>query len=372
MSVEYFQRAEIIEKVWRRLANNEHLFIPGPRRIGKTSLLHHLRDNPQKGLFPIYVITEAADSLNEFYRKLHFHLTQDEVLGKLAKWSAKASELLKRHRIDEIGGKGVKLGSNEVDYLEEFKKLIRNLDLEGKIVLMVDEFPQTLENILEYKDEAEAKRLLQTQREMRIDPDIREKLLFVYAGSIGLENVVARINATKHINDLSNVIIPALTRGQGLEFLDILLIDRQLDASPEVKNYLLDAVEWLIPFYLRVIVDELTTTTVAPADVDAAINELLKCRNHFDHWHQRLRISLSKEEYLFAKALLNLASSPERPQISSAEITDLAVQYGVVSSQTEVLGTLKHDGYIDNLEHPQTYRFNSPIVRLWWWRNIAN
>ncbi len=318
------------------------------------------------------MITEAADSLNEFYRKLYSHLTQEDIFSGLKKLTTKAQQSIKKIKIEEIGTKGVKFAAAEINYLEEFTRLIRNLELDRKIVLMIDEFPQTLENILEYKSKQEAIQLLQTQRELRIDPEIKKKLLFIYVGSIGLENVVSRIDSTKHINDLAKVTLPALTREQALEFIDETFTDHQLAKCPDVISYLFDSIEWLIPFYLRAVVEELPTTDLTTAHVDTAIDELLECRNHFEHWHSRLRTALNKDEYLFAKALLNLASTPKKQHISSAEITDLAVQHKVLDHQTEVMGMLKHDGYLNNHENPQEYSFNSPIVRLWWWRNIAN
>lgn len=37
-----------------------------------------------------------------------------------------------------------------------------------------------------------------------------------------------------------------------------------------------------------------------------------------------------------------------------------------------LVGILKHDGYLNNQEDPARYRFNSPVIREWWWRNVAN
>jgi len=44
----------------------------------------------------------------------------------------------------------------------------------------------------------------------------------------------------------------------------------------------------------------------------------------------------------------------------------------VSSRHVDLVGILKHDGYLNNQEDPAHYRFNSPVIREWWWRNVAN
>jgi len=55
-------------------------------------------------------------------------------------------------------------------------------------VLMVDEFPQTIENIVRNSNEQAAIQFLQSNREIRQNPALSQHLQFIYTGSIGLEN----------------------------------------------------------------------------------------------------------------------------------------------------------------------------------------
>jgi len=334
--------------------------------------LKHLLANPPPGFFPVYVITESPDSVNEFYRKLLLHLIGEDFIGTVIRHSKRMGLRLKTLRIEEIG-ETVKFGAPaEVDFASEFERFLQDLDLDGTILLMIDEFPQALENIIDNEGEDEANRLLRTQRECRQNPILQSKIQFIYAGSIGLENVVARINASKHINDLDAVHIPPLSRHQAKVFLRQELRYSGIEMPAEIQTHLLDLLDWLIPFYIRGVVEELPKVSNTEQQIERAINGLLEQQQYFEHWLQRLRISLPHQQFLFAKAVLNACSNPEAPRITSAEITNLTVEHQVSNSHNDIMAVLKHDGYLNNQDDPRVYRFSSPIVRMWWWRNVAN
>ena len=104
--------------------------------------------------------------------------------------------------------------------------------------------------------------------------------------------------------------------------------------------------------------------------MNQALDGMLKQRQHFEHWHTRLRGSLKGGEYNFVKELLNLIS--ENNTIDSNEIFNLAVKYELESTFKNLVGTLVYDGYINNHDDAKVYRFNSPILRMWWRQNVAN
>ena len=55
------------------------------------------------------------------------------------------------------------------------------------------------------------------------------------------------------------------------------------------------------------------------------------------------------------------------------EIGALAAECSLGDDQRRyVIQTLMHDGYINNIDDPGTYRFNSPLLQLWWLRNVAS
>jgi hypothetical protein len=132
-------------------------------------------------------------------------------------------------------------------------------------------------------------------------PEINEKIQFIFAGSIGLENVVDFLNASATINDLYSFAIPPFTKTEAKS-----LVSKLIEGS----------------------------------------------------------------EYNFIKELLNYLS--EHNTIPSGEIRDLAAAFEIETEYVNILNALKYDGYINNHDDPKVYRFNSPLLKMWWNKNVAN
>ena len=333
--------------------------------------------HPRPRYYPVYVFVESVDSSDELYRKLLSALSDQDFVSTLSRVSQRFERWAKKIRIEEIGTK-IRFGAaGDVDYHAEFLQFARGLDLDGRIVLLVDELPQAVENILGNKTEQETRqavRLLQTLRDCRHDPRLAERIQFVFAGSIGLDNIAAALGASKHINDLKSLRIPPLSADEGRAFLDSEIERLGLDAPKPVREYLLATIgwEWLIPHFISRLAEELPAGPLEPPAVDQALLDLLGQQNVFEHWYGRLRMALQPTELHFVKAVLGRAANPRENGIHTRTITNLSVKHGVLDRQADLLGILKHDGYLNNEQEPARYRFNSPIIREWWWRNVAN
>src|SRR5689334_8347685 len=66
----FFHRQNEIDKISSRLEAGNNLQIAAPRRVGKTSILHYLKDNQVAGHIYVYVDTERIDNEQDFYKKL--------------------------------------------------------------------------------------------------------------------------------------------------------------------------------------------------------------------------------------------------------------------------------------------------------------
>ncbi|NQY34243.1 MAG: hypothetical protein HRT37_04585 [Alteromonadaceae bacterium] len=105
--------------------------------------------------------------------------------------------------------------------------------------------------------------------------------------------------------------------------------------------------------------------------IEKAINNALENRNHFESWWSKLKTSFEKNYYLFSKEILNNISVNKK--MSSLDITNIASKNRVSEDNAkEIIHSLVYDGYINNNEDPKIYRFNSPILRMWWNKNVAN
>lgn len=363
----FFNRKEDIRKLWEKIKSGSSILLSAPRRTGKTSILYNIKDNPGDGYSILYLDTESVDSCNEFFRKIYNHL-----LNESDEWlKTKIVEMAKSlgNKIEEVG-KTIKLGDKELNYYEELVQLMKKLDLKDqKIVVIIDEFAQTLQNILK-DDEKKAILFLEKNRSLRQNPEINKNIQFIYAGSIGLENVAGSIGGSKYINDINAQILKPLSRNEAKELIKFIL-DGEHIINDETIKHILNKLHEFVPYYIQIIIQEIHETGFSGTtdEIDRIFEEIVKKRIYFDHWHARLK-SYKSKEYKFAKRILNIAS--ENEFVTSADIYDKAVEFGVEEDYKTVVNALVYDGYINNDGKPSEYKFNSPLLKMWWCRNVAN
>ncbi len=370
----YFSRSYLDDRIWKYIESKSNLLISAPRRVGKTSFMKNMATTGKDGYQVKYHITESINSSNEFFKRLCKSILE-ELAGKEGVWES-LNEFFKRTGIQKIGLDGIEFKGVDIDYFEEFRRLTSKVDFGLKLVFIIDEFSETVENIITDHGESEAKRFLHQNRELRQDSRIAEKILFIYSGSIGLGNITERIGAIKTINDLADFVIPPLSEDESLEMITQLTIDPKVVFEEDSRRYLLRSLNWLMPYYVQIVLDELDTllkmlgaVEVTNELIDRAIDEALNKRTYFEHWHSRLRMALTGNDYSFAKEVLNQVSKSEGG-LSYAKVVDLAERLDLRESYQMTLRTLEYDGYI-NKDKSRIYIFNSPLLKEWWKRNIA-
>ena len=376
---DFWKRENELASLWSAIESGSHILLVAPRRVGKTSIMFNLQDEPKEGYIVVYIDTESADSENEFWQKLFNALLEEEFVGKLKKYSKKFGLFLEETNIKKISTKGVEFGDGSVvDYAIAFEQLVRELDSDKKLIIMVDEFAQTVENIIKYEDEQNAQKFLRTHRALRQNKNLANKIMFVYAGSIGLESVVTKMNASKLINDLNSIKVKPLMREEAVLFIRALCEATSIAMSDQTITRLLDRIEWLIPFYIQLLIQQLDIlsreqkkTQIDEMMIDSAIEQALSQRQLFDHWRSKLKDGFKKKGYLFAKEILNIIC--EEDTMSSLKIRNKASKHELDEDYArEIIHSLEYDGYITKYEDGKTYRFNSPLLKLWWYKNVAN
>lgn len=285
---DFWERKNEMRDIWTAIENGSHILISAPRRVGKTSIMYKIVDAPKDGFIPIYVNTESADTQQEFWQKLFHALMDEDFVSGLKAKSRLLWENIKNIKITKVSAKGIELGDgNEWSFIEACKLLIKGLETDKKLIIMVDEFAQSIENIIKYDDEKNAISLLKNHRELRQDKKFSEKVTFIYAGSIGLESVVANINASRHINDLNSIKVKPLARPEAAQFVLQLFESNQKKITAENIEYLLSKIAWLIPFYIQLIVQEAVKIqrdcqTIQDSTIDMAFDEALTHKQYFE------------------------------------------------------------------------------------------
>ena len=383
----YFHRPAVVKKIQRQLNNNEHLLISAPRRIGKSSILKYLKNNPASGAINLYIAVQSVDSSDEFFKKLFNELIKNAAVFKsVEQYLQGIKQNLKNYitRITDVEFSITKLSakvtvgdSEPIDYYQECLAIFTALERHQRISIFFDEFPDVLTNI---RDKNLAIKFLQQHRDLR--EALSDKALnFVYTGSTGLKNAVKRLDRLDLINDFYEIKIPPLTTIEAFELLSRLALgyaeyNAYFTLTEKTKCYITEKISWKLPYYMQIICSELFEQyeddgiELTETSVDAVLTAIVRSNSthadYFENWKRRLRSSFLEREYPFAIEVLNYIAIHER--ITAAVFHDLSVKHQV-DDHHYVLDVLIHDGYIS--EDRQQYGFNSVLLKEWWYINVA-
>lgn len=381
----FYPRKKEIEKVFRSISAGNNLQIAAPRRVGKSSILYHFQDNPQDGYSFIYVDVEPVISKNDFYKAIYIELLKSEHLAKTTQLIEQLRTASNRF-LQRLSGINVLEGSIELDeakemnYEDQFFNFMHGVDLKDiKIVMMIDEFPEVILNIVHKNkgDYAEAIEFLQSNRAMRNNKDINGKIQFIYTGSNSLNITVAKFDSTSLINDLQSISVDPLSEPEARDLIRKVLATYERSITDYVIDHLLEKIEWLLPFYIQLVIYELISLIDAKAEIsdpkliETAFEKILEQRNqnYFDHYISRLRRLFKDTEHDFVRKVLSEVA--QKSSLNITDLTNIAVDYGCEKDLKRYIQALMYDGYINEVEK-NIYAFNSPVLKLWWLKYECN
>ena len=366
---DFYPRPQLMARLCRRLASGDNIYLLAPRRSGKTSVMFELTEQPCEGHTFVYVNTEPVSDQEQFFSKVLFEVLQSEVVenlpGRLEKVKSFLGDLLNRVK---------KIGPLELNQkLEEkpsdiFSELITKIDATKlKLVIMVDEFPSTVANILKKSGPEAAVSFLQLNRNLRQHPNCRVQM--IYTGSIGLPALVSKLVTSSSVNDLSNFEIPPFTRDEATGMCLKIFETEKVPVEEGVIEALLDEVGWLMPFFVQLVIGQAIELYDAAGNSGPITVEMVKTavenstslrsNNHFESYYQRINTSFSEEDAAYAHELLRKIAHEGSVKADSA----LHVN---PERRRFMLNSLELDGYITNIN--RILRFHSPILKKWWQR----
>lgn len=279
---------------------------------------------------------------------------------------------IKKVNIPVVGGLELADQKEETSY----DKLVQFLSTtkldENRILILVDEFPVTIENIHRTQGIDATKKFLQLNRTIRLNPKFNEKIQFIYTGSIGLVNVLRRFGVTEDINDLYEFFIDQLTKEDGIKFLDTILKEYGIQLSAKVLAYTIETIEWRIPFYIQSFAREIRNLhemekekVLDESFIDQGLENVIDNVNiYLDHYRSRLKRTFTEDQLKFVFKVLNEISNKDN--IDPSHLPEIAAEFKVLKDYEYIISTLEYDGYINNQNEDSLYRFNSPIMKLWW------
>jgi hypothetical protein len=379
-------RSVELGEIWSKIAKRS-ILLSAERRVGKTSLLRKMQDEPRDGWTPLLVLVESARHPIECVEAIYEQASAAQLRTKKGIWLTRVREAYQKLASAEVAGwKLPQLQSNWRALLKALVEDIVENSATGALI-MIDEFPLMIWNIADDHGPALAMQFLDALREIRQQFEPTGKLRFVLSGSIGFHLVLQHLKL-KHdykgapTNDMHPYILTGMsapdTELMCRGYLDDERIQRNPpDAVAQRMHFRTDGLPLYIQFVCEAIQDE-HATVVVPADIDRILDDLL---NHgsvtwFRDAAQRIEAYYSKFGFdRTAATILNRLSAeedfiPEPDIFNTIRASDAAADD---AQMKRVLELLTDDNYLvrDTSSGERRYRFRYRLMREWWKINRA-
>ena len=300
---DFFERPQLIQKIRRAIRNGNNIYLSAPRRVGKTSIMNYLMDHRGPNEQYVYAITQSIQSVEDFYRELAKQVIDSSAFRGMSKVSHTlkkvASSLLQRISLKvSIPFLDAELEKGQsVNFQADLEKLLEEMDLDGgRLIIMVDEFTETLDNILINHGKQEAKKFLQLFRELMHNRKLTDKVQFIITGSIGLQPLVEKLSSSNLINQLQFIDIPPLTEEEACRLFRKLIEPEGIEIEDKTIQFILKQIDWLMPFHVQLLVQEVIDVFDSngnPIDqkkAEKAFDQVFHHRNkrYFVEYYERL------------------------------------------------------------------------------------
>ncbi|MDR0232915.1 MAG: AAA-like domain-containing protein [Dysgonamonadaceae bacterium] len=367
---EFYLRDNIVEEIWDELQKGNSVLLAAPRRVGKTSIMRYMEENPIDNYKIFFQNIQSITSADKFYERVYMMLLN--CLSKTKKVKKWFENFVKSKSIIEIRKDGIVFEDKPTDFLKETNALLveinGNAEMEN-IVLLLDELPEVLFNI----NEKDAVSILKTLRHWRQQPEMSKKVKFVLAGSIGIHYVVEKIETrNSDLNDLAKVVFEPLSDNEAHSYIDWATKGATITYSSKLKKHLLNKIQYFVPYFINLLIDEIdrqakkaNNPKITTQSIDAAFDTVVKNNDYFNDWKKRLQNYMPPMDFDFVNEILKHTAHKE--YISVQEIYDKAVKYEKTADYMEFINELEKDGYI--VEFENKYLFISPFLSAFWKRN---
>lgn len=373
MGESYFPRPQLEQQLLDAVQRGEHVLLAAPRRVGKTSLMMAIESQCPEHIRCHFKNIQGIQSEEEFYDAFYELL----LLG-LKKFAAiEWIKNLMNHFQMKIEGGGFSAAIGKQQSINSRQKIETTLEHLGKgkeqVVLLLDELPEVLNHLNKSGKNEEASNLLNQLREWRQMPELRQKLTFVLAGSIGIHHIVKTIEGrTADLNDLVILPFKPLSTEEAHAYISWALEGASLQADPAIAQYFLDKVVYPIPYFINLMLDHCNRMAMEQQQplltekmLDEAFDKTIAEHTHFEDWSSRLFHYYQASESTFMNEVLIMVSHKEIVDVKA--LYNLAQKHHLQQQYRNLMDDLVRDGYLK--ESPQGYfTFLSPFLAAYWKR----
>lgn len=354
------------EKLGHKKGN---LFIPGPRRIGKTSLVKEfIRRNTNKYKF-IYFNLQGRNSIIELCDDLTKEIkkTFPDLIKAKGDFKKKWNDLAKMFPEISIGDV-IKVKTGEIPLAA--KKVMNKMEVvfeelhAHNFILAFDEFSDFLLKLQKSKIE-EVELFLEWLRRLRQE----EKIKVIITGSINIISTVEELRVPDLINDLPDLDILPLNPLEIKKLLTELLKDENITLSEEAMDFALAKLSDGIPFFIQLFADGIysytggNTTIVEIVEIEKLYSKITgKRHKELIDLHTRLESYLTESEFAAArKVLAHIAFNSMTFDDIHPYVKEMLPDKGELN---KLLKRLEDECYL--YKENGFYQFVSPMIADWW------
>lgn len=366
---DFYGRTEELSRAHQYLDSNHSMVLSAPRRIGKSSFAKRLiEDKLSSGWKCVYIDLEGVRTRDEFLQIL---INKFDKSGIWTEALGITGGIVSRI-LEGVKGVGpVKFDFSRPETSENlYASLSEVIDHTKDTLVVIDELTLFL-GILDRESDShrEAEFFLNWFRSLRQVSNSR--IRWIFCGSVGLHNFTHMRNLSMTINDLVSFDFDALSEYEARGLLKALAESEHV-ALDDMIDYLLNKIEWYIPYFIQLIFSNIKSNPgagkgVTPQIVDSSIDRLAHTEE-LSTWSERLSEYNGLEEA--ARLLLKKLSQSE-DGLSREQLLAIYSQYSGENPMKAddqlslTLNMLEHDGYI--IRTGGMRRFRSPLLKKWWY-----
>jgi len=382
---ELYGREDFISHLWLMIEANNILLL-APRRFGKSGVMRHVLLNPRSGYLPISFELEDVDSPEEFvWRVTRELLAQDKTRKLLSTAKKLPSDITEwfKNQFDEIEFEGAKVkfkAAIRENWCEAARRMLTELEKSDRtVIFLFDELPSMLDRIIEKQGENAAKDFMAWFRTVRLSQkDVLRRHRFIVAGSVGIDQILKRINAADRLVDFTRLPVEPLDVTFAKTLANDLAGTFGLTWKAEFTEQVLQLIGAPVPYFIHIFFAQLGQLPVV-SRTKLTLDELEKiyvdrvlgptCRNYFDHYSSRLKRYGSAREKAAVAILRSVAG---RNRVSRLEIYDIyAKAHGNGSDEQgfdEIMADLEYDWYLRLDPDTNEFYFRLKVMQDWWRR----
>lgn len=369
----FFDRKQEVGEIVGYLTDGQSVLVTGPRRVGKTSVVHRVLAELSASRTTLFVDVGKHGDPTEMFAALAAEASKHEAAwAQIQRWFGKRLGRIKSldARLLRVELQAAMTGS----WRDDARAVVLAVAAGDRpAVVAIDELPLLVDRVLK-RDRAEAELFVALLRSLAEEA---RGVHWLVSGSIGLEAVLYRAGLTGLITHLRTYPIDAWDEATSVAAAEALAraTDLTLDAGAALAVH--DHLGLGVPYHVQLFMDELRRDadhrgrrTVTAGDVARVYTGpflVSAIRAHMLHLESRLTNVLEGDALRLALDLLTqtAVTGVLTPVDGALLADDLVEDQGQrASTLREVLEILEHDAYL--ARDADGWRYRSRVVKDWW------